>query len=160
MIFVIAFYLNCLGVHFSAFCLKAKIKGLWPVYTPKVLASNMWRKHLIARYAANSSLSKVEYFRSAGLIFLEKKHRGSQTFPTSCWRAAPIAVSDASANSANGASGLEWASKVASERCFFDSAKAFSASSVQEIGLFTFAWPNSSDVSGACISDSFGINLL
>ena len=60
----------------------------------------------------------------AGLSFLEKKARGCQTSCTCCWRAAPMAVVEASVTKASGTFGCGWASRVACDRLVLHSLKA------------------------------------
>lgn len=53
--------LICRGDDLSAFCLKAKVTGLWLVKIWKERPSNKYWKYLMAAYIANSSRSYVLY---------------------------------------------------------------------------------------------------
>ena len=55
---------------------KAPQRGLWSVRTENLRPSRTWRKCLIAKKTARSSLSNVLYFFSAALNFFEKKEMG------------------------------------------------------------------------------------
>ena len=55
---------------------RAPQSGLWSVKTVKRRPSRTWRKCLMARKTASNSRSKVLYFCSAELSFLEKKDNG------------------------------------------------------------------------------------
>ena len=74
----------CLPDNGAVTCVKAVTKGLWSVLRRKFRPSRSYRKWRMALKAANSSLSKVLYFSSAGDNFLLKKARGRHDLLSSC----------------------------------------------------------------------------
>ena len=80
---------------------------------------------------ARSSRSYALYLVSAVLSFCEKKAIGFQALSTSCWRTAPVPVSEASGTMEVFASGDGKDSMTVSLRDFLAARKAASASGVQ-----------------------------
>jgi hypothetical protein len=78
-----------LAVHGSDILCRAFVSDLWSVSMWNRRPSNRYLKWRTIRKAANSFLSKAEYFSCVESSFLLKKARGLQVDPHSCYRTAP-----------------------------------------------------------------------
>ena len=105
--------MNMPRVWWSRLADRKWVTGLWSVRTWNCWPSSRAWKCLMARYMANSSLSKVLYLLSAGFKFLEKYAMGRQSPSMCCWRTAPTPESNPSVMMLVGAFGVGWNSRVA-----------------------------------------------
>ncbi len=105
----------------------AATSGLWSVRSWNCLPSNKNLKWRMVAKAASSSLSKVEYFASAGASFFEKKANGFQPLPTCCCRTPPTCESEALTERKSTAFGAGWQSGTAATRAALAATKAASA---------------------------------